>query len=119
MTPEERFTRIENSLNTVAEHQAQMAEQQYQMLGHQSRHDQEMTELRKLQKSMSVAIMKVAEAHRKTEKNLNALINTVDRITGKQGGLLILGHRRQKVREWCLFKNREYSPSGGAATDFT
>ena len=92
MTPEERFTRIENFLSTVAEHQAHIAEQQAQMLGHQSRHDKEIQDLRQMQKSMTLAITKVADAHRATEEaqkiteqKLNALIDTVDRIIRSQG----------------------------------
>ncbi len=79
MTPEERFTKIENFLGTVAEHQAH--------------HEEDIRELREMQKGMTLAITKVAEAHRRTEEaqqvteqKLNALIDTVDRIIGKQGG---------------------------------
>ena len=79
MTPEERFTRIENFLSTVAEHQAHMSE-------HQANHDQDIKELREIQKGVSIAIMKVAEAHHATEEKLSALIDTVDRIIRSQGG---------------------------------
>ena len=93
MTPEERFTKIENFLSAVAEHQAHMAE-------HRARHDKEIQDLRDMQKSMTLAITKVAEAQRRTadahrrteetqqvtEKKLNALIDTVDRII-RRGGL--------------------------------
>ncbi len=86
MTPEERFTRIENLLGTVAEHQAH--------------HEEDIRELRDMHKGMTLAITKVAEAQRSTadahrlteeaqqvtEKKLNALIDTVDRIIGKPGG---------------------------------
>ncbi len=93
MTPEERFTRIENFLSTVAEHQAH--------------HEEDIRELREMHKGMTLAITKVAEAQRSTadahrlteeahrlteeaqqvtEKKLNALIDTVDRIIGKPGG---------------------------------
>ena len=78
MTPEERFTRIENFLSTVAEHQAHMSE-------HQAEHDTDIKELREIQKGVSIAIMKVAQAHHATEEKLNALIATVDRVIGSQG----------------------------------
>ena len=106
MAPEERFTKIENFLSTVAAHQAHMPEQQARMSGHQARHDTDVQELHEIQKGMGLAIAKVAEAqgrteeahrlteeaHRRTEElqqiteqKLNALIETVDRIIGPQG----------------------------------
>ena len=72
MTPEERFTKIENFLSTVAEHQAH--------------HDEDIRELRQMQKGMTLAITKVAEAQQVTAQKLNALIDTVDRIIRRQGG---------------------------------
>ncbi len=85
MTPEERFTKIENSLNTMAEFEALM-------MGRQDRHDRDIQDLRDMQKSMTLAITQVAKEHRRTEKaqqvteqKLNALIDTVDRIIGKPG----------------------------------
>ena len=78
MTPEARFTKIENLLETMAEHQA--------------RSDQDIRELRGLHRGMTLAVTKVAEgnielreAQKITEQKLNALIDTVDRIIGKQG----------------------------------
>ena len=85
MTPEQRFTRIENFLSTVAEHQAHMADQQARMSDHQASHDNDIRELREIQKSIGIAIMKLAEAHHATEEKLNALIETVDRIIRGQG----------------------------------
>src|SRR5438128_2166446 len=98
MTPEERFTKTENFLNSVAEHQARHAE-------HIARHAEEIAELRQLEKVMMLAIAKLAEEHRSnakmltegrkavdealretaeqqriTEQKLNALIEIVDRI---------------------------------------
>ena len=85
MTPEERFTRIENFLSTVTEHQAHMA-------GNQARHDEDIREIRQFQKSMTIAITKVAEAHRQTEeaqrlteRSLKSLIDKVDRIVPLTG----------------------------------
>ena len=77
MTPEERFTKIENFLSTVAEHPAHMAD-------HQARHDKDIGELREIQKGVGLAILKVTEAHHATEEKLNALIDTVDRIIRRQ-----------------------------------
>lgn len=85
LTPEERFTRIENFLSTVAEHQAHMAE-------NQARHDKDILDIRESQKGMTVAITSIAEAHRRTEeaqrlteRSLKALIDRVDRIVGRPG----------------------------------
>ncbi len=77
MTPEERFTRIENFLNTVAEHQAQMSENLL-------RHDTDILELREIQKGMALAITKVADAQKITEQSLKALTKKMDRIIGKE-----------------------------------
>ena len=85
MTPEERFTKIENFLSTVAEHQARMAENQF-------RHDKDILDIRESQKGMTVAITSIAEAHRRTEeaqrlteRSLKALIERVDRIVPRSG----------------------------------
>ena len=100
MTPEERFTKIENALNTVAEYRA--------------RHATEMEELRAIHKVLALSLSKTAEmqqagakefregmkelreefregmkelreTQQTTEEKLNALIDTVDRII-RQGG---------------------------------
>jgi hypothetical protein len=73
MTPEQRFTKIENFLATVAEHQAHMGEVH-------RRHDEEIQELRQLHKGLTVAVGKIAEAQRVVQERLAALIETVDRI---------------------------------------
>ena len=72
MNAEERFTKIENYLSTVTEHQAHHAE--------------EIRELRKMQKGVFTAIGKVAQAQRITGEKLYALIETVDRIIRNQSG---------------------------------
>jgi hypothetical protein len=61
MTSEERFTRIENFLSTVAEHQAHMAEHEARMSDNQARHDTDVQELREIQKRMCLAIAKLDE----------------------------------------------------------
>jgi hypothetical protein len=73
MTPEQRFTRIENFLATVAEYHAHMGEVH-------RRHDEEIQELRQLHKGLAVAVGKIAEAQRVVQERLTALIDTVDRI---------------------------------------
>jgi hypothetical protein len=77
MTPEERFTKIENYLSALTEHQV--------------RHAEDIRELREMHKGMVIAIAKVAEAQRATEaqqriteEGLNELIRTVDRILRNQ-----------------------------------
>ena len=89
MSSEERFIKIENALGVLAEHQA--------------RHAEEISELRAMQKVMTLAIAKSAEiqqasarkidegmkelreAQRITEEKLHALIDTVDRIIRDRG----------------------------------
>jgi hypothetical protein len=102
MTPEERFTRIENSLNAVAEYQARHAEAL-------ARHDEEIDKhnaaIRDLivvsrtilesQKETTVQIQALAtemgqlreaqrEAQQATDEKLHILIETVDRIIRNQ-----------------------------------
>jgi hypothetical protein len=47
-----------------------------------------MRELRGMQKSMTMAVTKIADAQRQTDKRLNALIDTVDKMIrhGRNGG---------------------------------
>jgi hypothetical protein len=71
MTPEERFTLIENTLKYAAELHAQHAE--------------ETMKLQELYKGLVVAIGKLAEGQRATEEKLHALIETVDRIIRDRG----------------------------------
>ena len=105
MTPDERFTRIENSLNTVAEYQARHAEAL-------ARHDEEIEKqnagIRDLivvsrtvldsQKETTVQIQaltsevrqlragidELREAQLATDEKLHILIDTVDRIIRNQ-----------------------------------
>jgi predicted transcriptional regulator len=89
MSSDERFIKIENALGVLAEHQA--------------RHAEEISELRAMQKVMTLAIAKSAEiqqasarkidegmkelreAQRITEEKLHALIDSVDRIIRDRG----------------------------------
>lgn len=73
MTPEERFTRIENFLNAAAEHHASFAE-------HIAQHDKDIKELRQIHKGLAIVVRKIGEAQRVTDEQLKALIATVDRI---------------------------------------
>ena len=114
MTPEERFVKIENSLNTVAEHLAHQAQMVEQIAAHQGRHEKAIQELTEMHKGVVIIVGKIAEAQkitdlklntltekmntltetvnahaeqqRVTEDKLHALIDTVDRIIRRQGG---------------------------------
>ena len=97
MTPEERFIKIENSLNTVSEHLTHIAVRHDLM---KAQHDADVREIHRIQKSLSLAIATVAkgqdrtgkaltrlaEAHERTEYKLSALIDTVDRFIRNSGG---------------------------------
>jgi len=78
MTPEERFTLIENTLKYAAELHAQHAEDMLK-LSHRNE------ELQELHKGIVVAIGKLAEHQRATGEKLRALIETVDRIIRDRG----------------------------------
>ena len=72
MSPEEkRWTRIENALQSVAENQAE--------------HAVEVAELRRIQKSLMVAMGKLAEAQLKTEHKLDQLTTNIDRFLKGRG----------------------------------
>jgi hypothetical protein len=92
MTPEERFVRIENALNTLAENHVRHDAEIHQLrLQHEHaglRHEEDMRELRGMQKSMTMAVIKIADAQRQTDERLNALIDTVDKMIrhGRNGG---------------------------------
>ena len=96
MTPEERFTRMENLVSTLME-------------GH-ALHEADMREIRENQKKTDAVLLKLAEhqlrfaeSHRRladkqtklteaqagTEAKLNALIEIVDRLIRDRGGPLI------------------------------
>jgi hypothetical protein len=86
MSPEERFTRIENFLNATAEHQAQHAEQMAALTAglaaHEVRHAQEMSELRNMQRAIATGAIELQQAQRATEQELKALAEstrTVDK----------------------------------------
>ena len=99
MTPEERFIKIENSLNTVSEHLAHIAVRHDLM---KAQHDADVREIHRIQKGMGLAIATVAkgqgrtdkalarlaEAHERTESKLSALIETVDRFIRNSCGEL-------------------------------
>ena len=106
MTPEERFTKIENFLSTVAEHQAQHAEQMAELRSQErtqhARHAEEIAELRQMQTTMAAGMIELQqdlkalaetvrangeimeERQRITEEKIHALIDTVDRIVRKR-----------------------------------
>ena len=78
MTPEERFTLIENTLKYAAELHAQHAEE---MLKLSERSEQ----LQELYSGLVIAVGKLAEGQRASDERLNALIATVDRIIRDRG----------------------------------
>jgi len=78
MTPEERFTLIENTLKYAAELHAQHAEDMQNLTERNE-------ELQELHKGVVVAIGKLAEGQRTTDERFNALIETVDRIIRERG----------------------------------
>ena len=83
MTPEERFIKIENSLNTVSEHLAPIALRHDLM---KAQHDADVREIHRIQKGMGLAIATVAKGQDRTDNALNALIETVDRFIRNSGG---------------------------------
>jgi hypothetical protein len=78
MTPEERFTLIENTLKYASELHAQHAEE---MLKLSERSEQ----LQELYRGLVIAVSKLAEGQRASDERLNALIETVDRIIRERG----------------------------------
>ena len=89
MTPEERVTKIENFLSTIAENRA---DHDRDIREPREIQKQDGRELREIQKGMGLAIAKVAEAQirtselqQNTEEKLNAMILTVDRLIGDRG----------------------------------
>jgi uncharacterized phage infection (PIP) family protein YhgE len=102
MTPEERFTRIENFLNTVAEHQARHAGQMTALTAglaaQETTHSQEMSELRNLQRAIAGGMIElqqgqrelqqgqreVQQAQRTTEQELKALAESTRELDKAQ-----------------------------------
>ena len=79
MTPEERFTKIENAIQALADIQA--------------KHDEGMRDLIAVTRTLvnaqiqtDVQIKQLGDAQKHTDEKLNALIDTVDRIIRKQNG---------------------------------
>jgi hypothetical protein len=82
MTPEERFTKIENLLHSLTEHQVQMQAEQ-------EKHAAAIRDLIVLNRSfldsqmqITKQVEKLQDAQRVTDEKLRALIETVDRIIG-------------------------------------
>lgn len=92
MTPEERFTKIENFLMTVAEHHADHDARLQVIERGMIRDQEEIRELQAMQMTLNLVMTRVAEAQLRTaeaqragEEKLNALIDTVDRIIRRDG----------------------------------
>jgi hypothetical protein len=101
MTPEERFTKIENFLLTVADNQADHDERFRRIEDWMTRQEEQTGRLLEGQGVLTVALLRITEAQerltetqerladaqgrteeaqRQTEEKLHALIDTVDRI---------------------------------------
>ena len=86
MTPEERFIKIEKSLNTVSEHLTHIAVRHDLM---KAQHDADVREIHRIQKSLSLAIAKGQE---QTGKALTRLADAGSLVHGRQkSGAIILG----------------------------
>ena|SRR5438552_12730724 len=110
MTPEERFTKIENALSAVADYQARQAAEMEELRAmhkvltlalsktaeiqqasakefreEMKEFREEMKEFREGMKEFREGMKELRETQRATEEKLNALIDTVDRII-RQGG---------------------------------
>jgi len=113
MTPDEMFQRMQNSLNTLAEHLAHFEEREE---AQRIRHDKEMADIRELQNAFAAGMIRLQEgqirlqeaqaksdrrlddskqeweagmkqlreAQRITEEKLHALIETVDQIIRRE-----------------------------------
>ena len=73
MTTEERFTRIENALAALAEHQVQHAEDI-------KKHEGDITELRQMHKSLVVAVGKVVESQAAALRGIEELRRAIDEM---------------------------------------
>ena len=87
MTPEERFVKIENSLNTVAEHQAHQAQIVEQIAAHQARHEKAIQELTEMHKGVVIIVGRIAEAQQVTDLKLNTFTEKVKTLTEKMNTL--------------------------------
>ncbi|MBI4454359.1 MAG: hypothetical protein HY644_00500 [Acidobacteria bacterium] len=110
MTPEERFDRIEQQIEFLAGHQAQMAaaidrhSEQIGQLGdfllrlsrfaeefaHETaerfhRTDEQLDRLTKAQRQTEEELKRLAESQRRTDERLNVLINVVERYFSGNG----------------------------------
>ena len=81
MTPEERFVKIENSLNTVAEHLAHQAQMVEQIAAHQGRHEKAIQELTEMHKGVVIIVGRIAEAQQVTDLKLNTFTEKMNTWT--------------------------------------
>jgi len=73
MTPEERFQKIENMLQTLTEHQVQHAEAIRKHDQAIQKHDEEMAELREMHTKLAMAVGE-------TNKQVRAMAENIDRF---------------------------------------
>ena len=90
MTPEERFTKIENAIQslieTQSEHAAQIEKQNAGIRDLIVVSRTVLTSIQQLQTVQDKMIEEVREAQKHTDDKLNILIDTVDRIVRNRNG---------------------------------
>lgn len=74
MMPEQRFTRIENLLSIMTEHEARFDEM---LEAQRVRHDKEISEIRELQNAFATGMIRLQESQQTTDKKVQALTETV------------------------------------------
>jgi hypothetical protein len=80
MTSEERWIKIENTLQTITEHQAdfhaEMAEMRKEFRRRVDEHDREIAEIRNLEKGFVIGL---AERDKQIDEKLNRLSDNIDK----------------------------------------
>ena len=91
MTHEERFTKIENALAHTAELQAQMQERQ-------AEHDEDVQELRRMNKSLMLAVGEIAKQHVEGQRTLTE----AQRLTDEKVNILLQAQieTEHKLQRW-------------------
>jgi len=101
MTPEERWTKIENAIHALTElaarHDSVLARHESVLAGHESLIEKQNVGIRDLitvsrtfldsQKETGTQIQELRDAQKHTDEKLNALIDTVDRIIRRGNGI--------------------------------
>ena len=98
MTHEERFTKIENALAHTAELQAQMQERQ-------AEHDEDVKELRRMNKSLMLAVGEIAKQHMVGQRTLvegQRTLTEAQRLTDEKVNILLQAQieTEHKLQRW-------------------